>query len=130
MHETGYNGFRYRGIALYNSSWLVQSLPCHFLEDSSLMKGKAVYKLTNFFNRQHPLTAFALICYEKTCSYGDRAPRSILARSFAVGWILIGVCICSIFTATLTTSLTTISLDTKKSLPGSKVGIYFTYCTI
>jgi len=63
----------------------------------------------------------------KTCRYGDRAPISVLGRTFAVAWILVGICICSIFTATLTTSLTTISLDTKKSLPGSKVVIYSTY---
>ena len=44
-----------------------------------------------------------------------------------MAWILVGICICSIFTATLTTSLTTISLDTKKSLPGSKVVIYFAH---
>lgn len=58
-----------------------------------------------------------------TVGYGDRAPISVLGRTFAVAWILVGICICSIFTATLTTSLTTISLDTKKSLPGSKIGV-------
>ena len=53
--------------------------------------------------------------------YGDRAPQSLLGRFFAVVWILLGICIISIFTATLTTSLTAISLDTTKSLPGTKV---------
>ncbi|EDO38516.1 predicted protein [Nematostella vectensis] len=56
-----------------------------------------------------------------TVGYGDRCPKSIQGRAFAVIWILVGICIISIFTATLTTSLTTISLDNKISLPGSKV---------
>ncbi|XP_031568614.1 uncharacterized protein LOC116303242 isoform X2 [Actinia tenebrosa] len=58
-----------------------------------------------------------------TVGYGDRAPRSFLGRVFAVMWILLGICIVSIFTATLTTSLTTISLDTKRSVTGSKIGV-------
>ncbi|KAK3715206.1 hypothetical protein QZH41_007816 [Actinostola sp. cb2023] len=56
-----------------------------------------------------------------TVGYGDRAPKSLQGRAFAVLWILIGICIISIFTATLTTSLTTVSLENKISLPGSKV---------
>lgn len=64
------------------------------------------------------------------CRYGDRAPKSLQGRAFAVIWILIGICIISIFTATLTTSLTTVSLENKISLPGSKVTYYFTaLCT-
>ncbi|XP_031568601.1 uncharacterized protein LOC116303241 [Actinia tenebrosa] len=56
-----------------------------------------------------------------TVGYGDRSPKSLQGRAFAVIWILIGICIISIFTATLTTSLTTVSLENKISLPGSKV---------
>ena len=54
-------------------------------------------------------------------SYGDRCPKSIAGRLFAVVWILTGICMCSIFTAMLTTSLTTISLDTNIPLPQAKV---------
>ncbi|EDO38538.1 predicted protein [Nematostella vectensis] len=57
-----------------------------------------------------------------TVGYGDRCPQTVLGRIFAVAWILLGVCIVSIFTATLTTSLTAISLD-KRSIAGSKVGV-------
>lgn len=56
------------------------------------------------------------------CSYGDRYPRSIGGRLFAVMWILVGMVIISIFTAALTSSLTTLSLETKVKLPGTKVG--------
>lgn len=56
-----------------------------------------------------------------TVGYGDRYPRSIGGRLFAVMWILVGMVIISIFTAALTTSLTTLSLETKVKLPGAKV---------
>ena len=53
--------------------------------------------------------------------YGDRCPQSVGGRLFAVFWILVGICVCSVFTASLTTSLTTLSLETKISLPGARV---------
>lgn len=59
-------------------------------------------------------------------SYGDRAPRSVLARTFAFIWVLIGLVIISIFTATVTTSLTAISLSNEIKLYGSEVScLYF-----
>ena len=54
-------------------------------------------------------------------SYGDRFPLSVGGRLFAVLWILVGICVCSIFTAALTSSLTTLSMETKIALPGTKV---------
>ena len=54
-------------------------------------------------------------------SYGDRFPQSVGGRLFAVVWILVGICLCSIFTAALTSSLTTLSMETKIALPGTKV---------
>ncbi|EDO49510.1 predicted protein [Nematostella vectensis] len=56
-----------------------------------------------------------------TVGYGDRAPRSVLARTFAFVWVLIGLVIISIFTATVTTSLTAISLSNEVKLYGSEV---------
>ncbi|KAK3750413.1 hypothetical protein QZH41_016975, partial [Actinostola sp. cb2023] len=56
-----------------------------------------------------------------TVGYGDRAPRSVLARTFAFVWVLIGLVIISIFTATVTTSLTAISLSNDIKLYGSDV---------
>ena len=60
-----------------------------------------------------------LFCFH---SYGDRCPQSFGGRLFAVLWILVGICVCSIFTASLTSSLTTLSMETKLKLPGAKVG--------
>lgn len=56
-----------------------------------------------------------------TVGYGDRCPRSVGGRLFAVLWILVGICVISIFTASLTSTLTTLSLQTKIALPGAKV---------
>ncbi|KAK2569379.1 Potassium voltage-gated channel subfamily A member 10 [Acropora cervicornis] len=56
-----------------------------------------------------------------TVGYGDRFPLSVGGRLFAVVWILVGICVCSIFTAALTSSLTTLSMETKITLPGTKV---------
>lgn len=56
-----------------------------------------------------------------TVGYGDRSPRSVLARTFAFVWVLIGLVIISIFTATVTTSLTAISLSNEIKLYGSDV---------
>lgn len=98
----------------------------------SILAGVFLWLLDTWFNeKEFPRTFFRgswegfwwAFVSMTTVGYGDRSPRSILGRTFAVVWILVGVCICSIFTATLTTSLTAISLDTKKSLPGSKVGV-------
>ncbi|XP_066027656.1 uncharacterized protein [Pocillopora verrucosa] len=60
-----------------------------------------------------------------TVGYGDRCPKTISGRLFAIVWILTGICMCSIFTAMLTTSLTTISLDTMIPLPQAKVAALF-----
>ena len=40
-----------------------------------------------------------------TVGYGDKSPRSFPGRIFAICWILFGITICSIFTASLTTEI-------------------------
>lgn len=42
-----------------------------------------------------------------TVGYGDRTPQSVSARLFAVCWILIGITIFNMYTATITSVLTT-----------------------
>eukprot|EP00794_Sanderia_malayensis_P017659 gene17659-19417_t len=56
-----------------------------------------------------------------TVGYGDRAPRSFIARVFAFFWVLVGLVIISIFTATVTTSLTALSLSNDITLYGTTV---------
>ena len=56
--------------------------------------------------------------------YGDKCPKSILARLFAVGWILIGITLCSMFTASLTTAITTSTTYVPRAIKGKMVNIY------
>jgi hypothetical protein len=68
--------------------------------------------------------SIARLCFNISvifCSYGDRAPRTFPGRVFAICWIMIGICICSIFTATLTSALTMNSFDVHKTITRTKV---------
>ncbi|XP_028415869.1 uncharacterized protein LOC114539440 [Dendronephthya gigantea] len=58
-----------------------------------------------------------------TVGYGDRAPRTLLGRAFAICWIMIGICICSIFTATLTSALTMNVFASQKAITRTKIGV-------
>ena len=53
--------------------------------------------------------------------YGDRAPLSHKGRSFAMLWTLTGLVIISLTMAMITTALTSITLQSKIKLYGSKV---------
>ena len=55
--------------------------------------------------------------------YGDRSPKAIPARVFAIVWILIGLVIISITTGVIATSLTAITLSTDLQLYGAKVRV-------
>ena len=39
-------------------------------------------------------------------SYGDKTPKGPIARVFAVFWMLVGITLCSMYTATLTGAIT------------------------
>ena len=58
-----------------------------------------------------------------TVGYGDRVPRSALARVFSVFWILAGITITSIYIAEITSNI----IDTQKikepDLSGKRVGV-------
>ena len=56
-----------------------------------------------------------------TVGYGDRAPSSFHARVFAFFWVIVGLVIIGIFTATVTTSLTALSLANDIVLAGSSI---------
>lgn len=59
-----------------------------------------------------------------TVGYGDRTPRSIIARLFAIFWILLGITIFNMYTAAITSSLTAeITKSTEFDLHGKEVGV-------
>ena len=54
--------------------------------------------------------------------YGDKAPKSTVARIFSVFWILLGLIIMAIFMANITSALTALSLQLEPTdLVGLKV---------
>ncbi|KAK3739865.1 hypothetical protein QZH41_009109 [Actinostola sp. cb2023] len=46
-----------------------------------------------------------------TVGYGDRTPKSFCGRLFGVVWIIFGISLCSVMTATITTALTSINVN-------------------
>ena len=53
--------------------------------------------------------------------YGDTTPRSVQARIYGLIWIVVGITILSVFTATVTTVLTQESLGDHHRILGRKV---------
>ena len=43
--------------------------------------------------------------------YGDKTPKSLMARLFSVIWIMIGITLCSMLTATLSSAFTNVTVD-------------------
>ena len=62
-------------------------------------------------------------CFINPCnSYGDKTPKSIVARLFSIIWIMLGLIAMAIFTANVTSALTAASLEMRpSSLEGYKV---------
>eukprot|EP00117_Sycon_ciliatum_P039997 scpid48975/ scgid29461/ Putative potassium channel protein RPA4233 len=58
-----------------------------------------------------------------TVGFGDKVPRSFFGRLIALLWMICGVIILTMFTATVTTSFTTASLNSDIELPGSSVAV-------
>ena len=60
-------------------------------------------------------------------SYGDSTPKSLFARLFYFFWVLIGLVIIAIFNATMTASLTSISMTANSQFSGEEVCINSPY---
>lgn len=83
------------------------------------------------FERQAHTTKWAVwskynlfVC---SCRYGDRSPRSVGARLFAMFWVLAGLVLASILMGSITNALTTVTFSVKSiKLYGTKVFETFT----
>ena len=60
--------------------------------------------------------------------YGDKTPRSLIGRLFGVLWILLGLIVITMFTATVTSALTlSSSPQFSNSLEGLDVSVQLDY---
>ena len=57
--------------------------------------------------------------------YGDKAPKSLQGRVFGIFWITMGIAISGIFTASLTSALTSSLIEEEINLSGKMV---LTFC--
>ena len=68
------------------------------------------------------LSCHELIAVSFCMRYGDKAPKSIVARIFSIFWILLGLIIMAIFIANITSALTALSMQLEPTdLVGVKV---------
>ncbi|XP_015770674.1 PREDICTED: uncharacterized protein LOC107349095 isoform X2 [Acropora digitifera] len=58
-----------------------------------------------------------------TVGYGDKTPKSFISRLFSVIWIMTGITVCSLLTATLSSTLTNEQVDYYGVLSGKKIGV-------
>lgn len=58
-----------------------------------------------------------------TIGYGDIYPKTAIGRFIAIVWILIGVTLLSLFTATITSILTASALSDSTSISGNKIAV-------
>ncbi|XP_068712179.1 potassium voltage-gated channel subfamily B member 1-like [Montipora foliosa] len=58
-----------------------------------------------------------------TVGYGDKTPKTLMARMFSVIWIMIGITLCSMLTATLSSAFTNVTVDYYGVLSERKVGV-------
>ena len=58
-----------------------------------------------------------------TVGYGDKSPKFFISRLWSIIWILVGITICSIFTASLTNEITSASNAPDPTMHGKTIGV-------
>lgn len=85
------------------------------------------WKNEDEFSRAFPIGWFEGTWYSiismTTVGYGDKAPKSIIGKLFAIIWICIGLLLCAIITATVTTSVLNANSPPPPDMKGARVGM-------
>ena len=63
-----------------------------------------------------------MFCICVLCRYGDRTPRSFLAKGLAMMWMLTGAVLFNLLTSYLSTGLTVLTVQDNFKLYGMEVG--------
>ena len=58
-----------------------------------------------------------------TLGYGDKVPKSVTGRCFAVGWTLVGITTFSLITAMLASQLTVLNTAGQPAMAGGRIGV-------
>ncbi|XP_068709551.1 uncharacterized protein [Montipora foliosa] len=98
----------------------------------SIVAGICVWALETKKNTQEFRSPFYLGIFDgfwwsfvtmATVGYGDKTPKSLVAQLFSVIWIMIGITLCSMLTATLSSAFTNVTVDYYGVLSGRKIGV-------
>ena len=80
-------------------------------------------KLLGIFGIEAQCCLIIIILAMTTVGFGDKVPRSYVGRTFAVMWVLIGIALCSLFTATLTTKVILAHAPSNPDITGKQVAV-------
>ena len=64
---------------------------------------------------------FCLVLVCITCSYGDKAPQTVLGKLLGFVWMLAGLIIVTMFISMITSAMTSVSLSGTSSIRGVTV---------
>lgn len=112
---------------------LIASLPLLIISILlAIMSGFIVWSLDRWKNKDEFPRAFPIGWFEgtwfsfvsmTTVGYGDKAPKSITGKLFAFIWISVKLILCSIITATITTSILDANSPPPPDMKGERVGM-------
>lgn len=95
------------------------------------ISGICVWALETYFNEEEFPRSFTKGTYEgfwwafvsmTTVGYGDKTPKFVLGRMFGVLWILLGLVVIAMFTATATSAFS-IDVDSLARVTGQRIGV-------
>ncbi|XP_028404785.1 uncharacterized protein LOC114527320 [Dendronephthya gigantea] len=84
---------------------------------------KPNYSFRSFIREMGNSIWFSIVTMT-TVGYGDIVPRYLLARIYAIIWMLTGIVLVSLFTAYTSSAMTTHYMNENKSLFGKKIGVF------
>ena len=95
--------------------------PISFIPDTFYNTTYSPCQIIHNYQKLKPVSFFS--------RYGDKVPKSIVARIFSIFWILFGLVSVAIFVANITSALTTLSLRLEPAnLVGMKVCTNICFC--
>lgn len=98
----------------------------------ALISGFIAWIMETWTNEKEFPRPFHIGCFEgfwwgfvsmTTVGYGDKAPRSFAARIFSIFWILVGITVCSMFTAALSNKIDEAREVATQEIQGNQIAV-------